>query len=441
MEAITSLNPVNFFPMEVTLKIFKFFKGKDLLKASLVSKDWYDFIADTPECMRKIEVNLKCCSNKGTSSEAIKRLAKSRRKYENLKISRCCHCIDAVDPLIGATSKLWKKVTFSIVSFNSSYQACYYLACIEKSVEKLVLSGIYLKEVSLSPAYRNFTFLKLTNLIATEISPFLFHALENVKNLQTLTLSSRSLSSEPFTVIENLLMSNVKLKVLKISDSVFNQIMTHNIAPDLKFKLKKLAVNNRHRDLAYYDTIQDNFSAFLKSQKSLENVHLNDWSGVEVLKQVYRLPIVKSLTLTGLEFAEYPVNWENLELPINNSVVELILYSSSNNLQMLKVITAAVPKLTVFKIPSIDQSLLNHVSATHKELEILAALTLEMNDIVIDKNFFKSLKHLLFKSCNADLVKRTMEKAEADLVHFEVLLKTRFARNLTINQGLVQENL
>lgn len=434
MESITSSDPIKFFPLEVTLNIFKFLNGKDLLNASLVSKGWYDVIADTPECMKKIEVNLKCCSRKGPSKNDITRLAKSRRKYENLKLSSCCHCIDAVDLLIGTTNKSWKKVSFSKASFNSSYQASYYLACIEKSVEELILSGIYIRETSWSASHRNFSFLKLKNLTLSEISLFLYHALENVKNLESFIVSNRSLASESLEVVKSLLMSNEKLKVLKIFDNVFNQIMSLNIASNLKFKLKKLAVNNRHRDLAYYDTVQDNFITFLKSQKSLENVHINDWSGVEVLRQVYRLPNVKSLTLTGLEYAEYPVNWEIVDLPTNNSVKELVLYSSSNNLQILKVVTAAVPKLTVLKVPSINQSLLNHVSDTHKELEQLTALTLEMTDIVIDKSFFKSLKHLLFKICDAALVKRTTEKAEADLVHFEVLLKARFAKNLAINQ-------
>lgn len=439
MEATTyTLDPVNFFPLEVTLNIFKFLKGKELLNASLVSIDWYDIIANTPECMKKIELNVKCCSQLGPSPNDINRLAKGRRQYENLNISGCCHCIDAVDLLIGAPNKLWKKVTFHKISFNSSYQAFYYLACIEKSVEELVLSNIYIKDARFKPTaeQQNFAFLKLTNLIVSYISPFLFQALENVRNLEKFIVSNLSLEYEPLTALKNLLESNEKLKVLKIFGGIFDQIMSRNIAPDLKFTLKELAVANRHLNTEYYDTIQDNFIALLKSQKSLESVNLGNWSGVEVLRQVYRLPKLKRLTLTGLELAEYHVCWDSLELSTNNSVVELIVHSSASDFPMLfrviKVISTAVPKLTVLKIPTMiptDQYILHHVSATHKELQSLTVLTLKVID-VIDKTFFKSLKHLSFRSCDAALVKRTMEKAEADLAPFEVLLKSRFTRNL-----------
>lgn len=429
MEDITSSNLVNLFPLEVMLNIFKFLGGKDLLTASLVSTDWYNVIAESPECMKQLKVNIKCCQ-KEMSPEDISWLADSRRKYENLEIARCCHCIDETDPLIGTPYKTWKRVTFTRVSFNNSSQALYYLACIEKSVEELIMSGIFIKSIYPEAVEQKFTFAKLRVLNASHLQPFLFQkALDKVTNLEQLMIWSRNQTDASLACIKRMLKVNNKLKILEIFGNVFDQIMFENIVPDLQFKLRKLSVNNHHRSLEYYDKIQDNFTALLKSQcKTLETLYLGGWNGVDVLKEVYRLPNLKNLTMKGLANAEDPVDWESLVLQTNNSIFELNLQNVPSNFTMLRLITTEVPKLRVFRISFMETLLMNHMSTNHKDLKTLDIAKLRVSDVA-DKTLFQSLKHLFVKSYNAILETRIMEKAETDLGHFESLLKHRFVEN------------
>lgn len=240
---------------------------------------------------------------------------------------------------------------------------------------------------------------------------------------------SRNQTDASLACIKKMLKLNDKLKILEIFGNVFNQLMSENIVPDLKFELKKLSVNNHHRSLEYYDNIQDNFIALLKSQcKTLDTLYLGDWNGVDVLKVVYRLPNLKNLTMKGLANAEDPVDWKSLELQINDSIIELNLQNVPSNFPMLRLITAAVPKLSVFRTSFMEMLLMNHLSTNHKDLKSLYIAILRVSDLT-DKTLFRSLKHLFVKSYNAILETRIMEKAESERSHFESLLKSRFVEN------------
>lgn len=52
------------FPKEICEHVFSFLPAKDLLSASLVSKDWYNTIGHAPECMKKLTVMYDECKLK-----------------------------------------------------------------------------------------------------------------------------------------------------------------------------------------------------------------------------------------------------------------------------------------------------------------------------------------------------------------------------------------
>ena len=353
MDGTSYIDLVQYFPPEITINIFKMLNAESLLTASLVSKDWYELIANSQECMRKIKVSFKCTHSRSFTYHNIALLLRSSRKYENLEISRCFMCINYVQGLFQQTKKKWKRVKIIKTTFNNSNQTLDYLRGIEKSVEELILDQVHVTNMDKSGTVRQLTFPKLETLHAKHFETELFYeTFENIKSLKTFDVCSFGQSVASLDALTELLKNNHKLRSLMVSGNVFDKIMYQSeIVSDFKFKLVKLSINNNTYNSTYHNVVQQNFVKFLKSQSSsLRTLSFGNWLGLDALKTAYQLQNLKFFTVKGLSNIQEIIEWKYIKMPTNKSILKLSILNAPNNVEVLKTLTEALPNLTCFLI-------------------------------------------------------------------------------------------
>lgn len=351
-------DPVEYFPPEVSINIFKMLSGDNLLTASVVSKDWYELIAHSRDCMRKIKVSFKRSNSQSHTFDTICLLSRSTRRYENLDIFECKN----VQGLFQQTRKEWKSVKIARTTFNNMKKILDFLEGIENSVEELILHEVQVKNCFNSGAVRELTFPKLKTLHAKHVQKELFNeAFEGIRCLKAFELCSFGQSFASLQAVMNILKTNLNLKVLKISGSVFDKIMYHHDAvKEFRFKLDMLTINNLYCVSPYHDMIQKNLVLFLNSQKdSLRTLSFGDWTGVDALEAAFQITNLKNFTIKGLLNIEEIIDWKSVKLTLNKSIVKLCIFNAPDNVDMLKSLTDILPNLTCFSISFQDSQSVN----------------------------------------------------------------------------------
>lgn len=425
MASNISSNPLEFLPTEIIESIFNHLPVKSLMTASLVSPDWYNVIARSQECMKKFKIKIKCDNRK--AKEDFLPLIDSARRYENLEIWCCSECIHGVKDLFATTKKSWKRVKIIKTTFNHGNDALEYLGYIEKTVEELIMTEVYITNAYTDGLPRGFIFPKLKVFHAKHIQTLLFNeAFAAIKTLEQFALWSHNQSVASLDTIMTVLRVNNNLTLLDISSSVFNQVMYHDIAKDFEFRLKKLSVNSHYHVSEFHDQIQKNFIELLKLQSNtLEDLALCDWMGLDVLKVVYQLPNLTALALKGLVNVEELIDWKDVQLNPSRSIIKLNLQQVSNCFEMVKVLTDAVPNMTCLMSSFMNTLMLKHISMKHQNLCCLSIGAFKVND-ASNKNYFKNLQRLHVSSCNRRLQERIINKTERRRSHFEKLINNLF---------------
>lgn len=428
MEFVQEINicdPIEFFPLEVSIKIFSFLGAKELLQASEVSTSWYDFIGGSKTYMDKIKVTIRCTMNRDIQYDFISPLANSTRRYQHLSLSICSYCIGAVKPTIEAHKGKWKTVKIMRTNFQTPTEVLEFLACFESSVEELIMSEVCTSYPYSDGIRRNFIFPKLKVFHAKHIQVTLFSdAFNNLANLEELQLCSHNQTIVSLNAIINLLQLNVNLKSLSISNNVFNQIMFHKSVVDFQFKLKKLSVDAFYHQSQFIDQIQENFTKFLVQQNNLEQLEFNDWMGIKTTTAAFGLPKLKELTLKGISKALEPIDWDFVNIPVNRSIFKLAIHVPKNHPIFEKIMKAA-PNFTCFTASYIDFDMLTHLAKTHPNLCCLSVGTFDIME-VFDKEIFKMLNRLIILQYKVALEMYIKNKRVEEKSHFEKKIEALF---------------
>lgn len=377
------IDPVTFCPAEVTENILKYLSSNDLLKASLVSTDWYNFVAGSSKCMKKITIKVDTPIDTPEKLEILTLLANSPRKYENFETTDHCPGISGFKKLIDSRRKQWKRINFARATFRNEAQALKFLGYFEKTVEDLTLSNIVIKRSKPVQTEVKLMFPKLKKFTAGYIPASLFSkAFTEISSLEEFVVWGTHQSVASLNTITNLLKTNHKLQFLSIWGHVANQILHQSTIKDLKFQLKQLSVTTQYHESPFHDAIQKNLVALIESQsKSLEKLYLGDWMGVDALQASFRLPKLTKFTIRGLSGIEEIIDWEEVNLPTNQSVLDLTLHGVPEDFEILKKITSAVPNTTQFTVTKMDAQLLKHIHMNLKNLQILNAGIIAPNGI------------------------------------------------------------
>lgn len=135
-------NPIECFPQQICEKIFENLSHFDLLSASLVSSDWYDFIAKTPCCMRKLKLTFSFKTSKNLSPEMKQILIESKRKYENIDYMHQSKVLQDVQDILAVPGRKWKKLLILRINFPSTADAMNFLSVVDPTIEELRLDKV-----------------------------------------------------------------------------------------------------------------------------------------------------------------------------------------------------------------------------------------------------------------------------------------------------------
>lgn len=416
------IDPLQFFPYEICEEIFKNLPVKDLLKASCVSSDWYDFVAKSQRLMTKVKVKTNCNMDQEYSKKIISALIKSERKYENLEVERCAQCLHEVYGLLE--SKKWKQVSIIRTSFSSPQESVEFFKFIEENVEELIMNAVYVRQAYSDGVNKGLMFPKLKYFSARNIQSFLFHEVfQNIQHLENFDLFSNDQSVTSLNTVMNFLKVNKGLKCLHISGSVFYQILYQDISNLVSFKLKQLIIaNGSYHSGEFYNRIYKNLASFLKQQgDSLENVSIDDWMGETVLSAIYLLPNLKELTIKGFTHIYENIDWSKLNLKTNTSIVKMHIAAVPDDLKLLKAIITATPKLRYLSISLMNIHFMSIISHCSQQLTSLKIGYLNITNIP-KKNWFKNLKFLDIRNYRSCLKENITKKSNDKLNSFEKMV-------------------
>lgn len=371
------VDPLDFFPLEILSKIIENFSGVDFLTASSLSSSWNHFIVNSKEFKRKIKVKITCNANQTDLCEQVfNGLMESERKYQNLHLECCAFCLDKIYPFL--LKQEFKCINISRISFMNSMQAVYFFSKIEKSVEEIEMSEVFIKYSYFDGKNKGLQFPKLKSFKTRNIQSFLYHDIfNNLTNLEQLSIACNDLNIASLNILMKFITFNSKLKVFEISGRIFRQLFHFDLAEKSSFKLEKLLIDDHvFTDDAYFSKIYNNVAKLIRKQgDSLKEVSIDDYMGHEVLQAVFESPRLKKFSMRS-EMLNF--DWDDFELLKNVSLTHLSI--PTNDIRFVKKIFKRLPNLQQLFCSYADEEMLKFLSENATNLECLTIEFLNIED-------------------------------------------------------------
>lgn len=268
----------HWMPAKVQETVFDYLGAYDLLKASCVSKAWYEYIALSHSCMEKITVN---CGTNNSESNVIKKSIRKYTSYRNINYERGIE----VDFL---STKSWKYVVLELQTFPTMIDYFIYLNFFAPTVEELIIS--YVMEIDDNCFSGKLEFQKLKSLYLFDVSCLaLLPLLMTQPNLHSIKIGiikeCEELSSSE-TLFHLLNLNKNSLKMLHFEEEFdYHLIGANYIASG--FKIRKFIfddiptehdfihkfVNSQHETLTHLDIYRcPNLSFISKIWNSLHEL-------------------------------------------------------------------------------------------------------------------------------------------------------------------------
>lgn len=358
-------DPLEVLHINVVELIFQHFSWHEVLSASTVSQLWYDTIAESPNCMKKLKINiLKRHANRCDLQEMEMHVNVliSSRQYRNIYADFSHQ--NSCDLLKVLSGRNWKDVHL----LNSDFDDGEFLTYFCDTVEGLTLQRISCGESRSNKGEANrMTFPRLQQLVVQSCNGALLSDLECCTNLKELCYSEKQVNHlDEKQNIKNLLTNNRKLEKL----TIFSQTCELSIPSEIHFNLTRLSINSMNG--ASSDDNRRCLREFLLSQSAtLEVVDLSAWSGVEVLEICLRMPKLTDLSCSLRHNGN--LNLSNARLSRNHSLTRLSFrdIDSRESISTYDAMFDCTPNLRVFKAENMCLDDLISLSLRCRELQEL----------------------------------------------------------------------
>lgn len=446
------MDPLEELNAEIIEEIFQYLTAKELLESSLVSQSWYDFIADSNICMKRLKIKIsKDCVNDG-----IEYLKKSKRNYENLMLKEVVDPIRFNDALqiLSQPERQFKNIEMQVIRFPTQTTFHNLMQTIQNSVEVLHLEQLILCDNDLLSSAQSYCCPKLKNLtlISCQINEFFIIS----NNLTTLNIISNYglVNATVVDNFQNLLCINNHLHTLTLSGNIITQIFCDDITDKIHFKLNEFKVTNFNVDKFHNrSTIEKNFNLFLKTQPNIKKIFIGEWLGTTVLETVFNE--MKSLNdLTIMELAKanplIPFGRNELEGPeivrtnvsnlkSNPSIIKLDYQDICGNIFTMKSLLEAAPNLRSFSTYSMNQEMLQMLATKMSNLEYLSVSFFDAGDIVYHPIFLK-LQVFASLRLEEELIQSITLKEPENRNHFEKVIFECFIDRNTASFNLISSH-
>lgn len=133
-------------PVDCAELIFSHLSGNDLLKCTLVSPQWNDFVESTRSCMKKIKVtgDTYCARNCRRHNPIKIFLRESKRKYECLELHT--HDLENLPKYLEIKGRKWSSITLYLMFFEMDSTLFGFLKTIKSSIKKLDIKSNFTPE-------------------------------------------------------------------------------------------------------------------------------------------------------------------------------------------------------------------------------------------------------------------------------------------------------
>lgn len=389
------IDPVQFLHETLVENVFGYLCESDILRCSLVSRDWHKFIGRSSVCMRKVE--LKFHNLFRITIENVELFASSNRSYCGVSISNTELSSQAK---VILSQFRWKSVKLCNLKFESDIDFLNFLGLFEPSVEKIGFKNIKIVTVT-KDLQVSLIFPKLRHLEIAMSSRFIFKKMfcecAEVKQL-SLDFPCSQFEDEDLreisTAIQHFLIINRKLEILHLglSTVIFNQVFTEDFITKVAFTLRSVKLHRFKRTQNFRNSqAMVNLEIFLLMNSStLERIHLEQWMGFHILSIVFN-EMKKVKTVIIKELHEYGVKEDAqfLSLNCNPSIKFLNVYTFARYHEVFDVILKSSTNIQTLKMFTLTQQVLNILSANHHQLEYLYLDCITADDPIKDDAFPK----------------------------------------------------
>lgn len=413
----TSFDFIEWFPYEVCRDVFRHLSVKDMLKASLVSSSWYNFIATSPDCMKKMKLNFSYDTSQLLTSTMKRILKESPRRYENVKFSGHSSIISDVTEILESRKGTWKKVEITRLTFSTSSDCLKILVAIEPNVEELKMEIVLVESVNEEEAPRTMRFPKLKILKGKYIHVSVYCMALSCATLEEFDFSVVNHSPKSIEVTSNMLRRNKNLKSLTVSCDFLSTLFSENIAPNIQFRLKSFDAQVIYN---FTDTHKLHLKLFLESQMQyLETLSLGYWMGQQVLQMIFHMPKLNKLIFKGFHGGGTATDWKEIKFHKNHTVETLHLNEWNSQADFLKTFFLALPNLKHLKLLSITDESLACIATAFPNLETLRSDLFEVSSIPEPTVLTK------LKAFSAHSFKHKLQHENEDYGHFARLVANR----------------
>ncbi|CAO1317670.1 unnamed protein product [Diamesa hyperborea] len=411
------IDPLDYLHNGVLERIFGYLNGASVIQASLVNPSWYDFTADSKECMSKISMGI----HNGFDCETLQILMSSKRKYVNIYINYS-YIEDIVKEMAEILSN--SRFHFKVVKFSDNYfyqmsLFNYFMFLIEKNVEELYLVDFCVK--TLDEKARPFDFSKLKTL---QIVPFnnrsqlarIDGAFAGCKKLKYFA----SMQIFDSKIVHEIMKNNENLESLAVRSENLIDIFKLDVGHQFVFKLKQFRAYNFDYSK---DTINENLNKFLQIQAAtLEELALESFFGCDIFATVInKMKKLRNLELVTDIEANFIPNWMMEPFVPNPSIVQLSFQNKWKQFDITKAFLNGTTNLETLHLGTMDQKMMEYVNerfgGTLKNLKIGQFGALNFSD----RNLFRNLKSVSIITPIIDEIKLVLCIAR-DRGHFENLL-------------------
>jgi hypothetical protein len=378
---MSSIDPLAFFPPEISEIIFENLTATHLKSASLSSTAWHQYIAKSKQLMKKFKLTFHCDQHNVMSA-----LMESDRLYENLEVKSCMQCLRTIFPLL--TLHEWKNVKIHASCIESSEEASEFFTKIQDTVEVLEISEVYVRKAYTVGRNENLKFPKLKVLRSVNIQSFLYYDIfANIKTLEEFKVVSHTQNVASLNSILELLKVNVNLKKLEFTGRIFHQVFFHDLTEFAKFKLEEISVTASSIEEPFQDRVFSNFKKLIESQKNLKQISINKWMGEDVMKVILEVPL-KELEIFNDIPSSSLENFKNLTLRVNPKIKILNLDKLCHKNEIAMKIVGHLPNLESYKCRYSDEKFMEFLGENGKNLKNLEIEFLNVDDY----NKYKILK-------------------------------------------------
>jgi hypothetical protein len=424
IEEPVKADPLEYLPYEVFDKVLSYLPHWYLLAASGVNKNWYERIGQSKYFKKNVKVHLH--DIKGDNYE--KELIESPRNYDTLEINfngiNDTEDMDVIFEILE--SRPWTNVIIHNKWFDYVEDAMELFSIIQENVKYLSLEGCYIqyRQQNIEKVAFEFPSLKKFEVKRTTICEMF----QNIRTLDHFEILSDNTTPTSFNSVLNILETNDNLQSLTINGHILERVLKVKKLEEMPFKLKTLSVDDVTYQKGEFSTnFYKNLIEFIKYHSdTLETVILDDWMGEDVLKAVYKLPKLKSLTINKftqlIDDENNFIDHSEIILARNPSIKILDINVKPENFNILKSIISATPNLLILEITYFNQQFMEFIHQKTPKIVKLKATSFSP-DFIPQNVTFENLKILEIKFYSKKIQRNIMAKGRQGLNSFERLVR------------------